>query len=501
MSLPPGHEATFQDSLENRAKFVVTQLASNRVEVEPNDGAGVVAAYFTPYRLGDRATDFSANRVWQPLSEHPPWEEKPPVPLPDDAERRLAELRARDDILALTQRLGFDAAQANAAAMSGVFQRELPRLFELYPQGSLWYIGVDQRLLARLSVMRIQLQLSLTPDIDYGAPNQLRYFGVHSTTGGTNFAPCFDHVMLALPPTAVGFDIGVLPHVFVFLFGRLEDLRLHGPTGLAARFFPSVNVPAGVPGLKFPHEGLMAVHFESLLQWWTTRLNVVYSYASDPTNFVGNNSSHNVAGQAAWFLTLERMMADAAVLLAAMDAPPLLRMQAAFDMLDKADSLLTRPGRIPDGTNFKRLLRRDEVLLRLDRAFERLPLQLRPRFKQWAKESYDWLYAEIANTTMAKRVRPTGVRIAQRDPAKLGLRSWDEYVANLVREARNSSHGLQQILQAPPSTGNPNKPDPRLLLATNTGEIPYSLFEVAAVVFLGLMADAEGLCDRTWWQL
>jgi hypothetical protein len=170
MSLPPGHEATFQDSLANRAEFVVTQLANDRVEVEPNDGAGVVAAYFTPYRLGDRATDFSANRVWQPLSEHPPWDEKPPVQLPDDAERRLAELRARDDILALTQRLGFDAAQANAAAMPGVFQRELPRLFELYPQGSLWYIGVDQRLLARLSVMRIQPNCRLPQTSTTGRP-------------------------------------------------------------------------------------------------------------------------------------------------------------------------------------------------------------------------------------------------------------------------------------------------------------------------------------------
>lgn len=44
------------------------------------------------------------------------------------------------------------------------------------------------------------------------------------------------------------------------------------------------------------------------------------------------------------------------------------------------------------------------------------------------------------------------------------------------------------------------KPDSRLLLAANSGEVPYSLYEVVAIVFLGLMADAERLCDRTWWS-
>jgi hypothetical protein len=192
------------------------------------------------------------------------------------------------------------------------------------------------------------------------------------------------------------------------------------------------------------------------------------------------------------------MMADAAVLLADVDAPPLLRMQAAFDLLDKADSLLTRRGVSADGTHFRRLLKRDEVLIRLERAFDLLPVQLRPRFKQWARESYERFYADIKNTTMPSRRHDAGVLVALNDPAKPVLRAWDEFVSKLMRAARNSSHGLQDMMRAPASAST--KPDARLLLATNSGEVPYSFYEVVGIVFLGRMADADRLCDRTWWS-
>jgi hypothetical protein len=403
--------------------------------------------------------------------DNPPWSEKPDLPLASDAQKRLAELQNRDDVLPLIGRIGFAAAQADAAGMPDIFRRELPRLFQLYPQGSLWYVAVAHRLVSRLSVMRIRLRLTLTPDADYDPanPDPVQYFGMHTTTSGSNFGNSLDHVMLAIPPVALGFDIGVLPHAFAFPFGQFEDLRLHGPVGLSSRFFPSISVPRGIPGIKFPVQQLPVAHLESLLGWWTTRLNVLYSYAADPTNFAGADGVHDVAAQAAWFFTLERMMADAAVMLADVDAPPILRMQAAFDLLDKADSLLTKSVRMADGTFFRRLLLRREVLARLERAFDQLPVQLRPRFKQWARESYDRFYDDIKRTTMASRVRDDGVLVAERDPARPVKQSWDEYVARLMRAARNSSHGLRDMLRAP-DPSRPQKPDPRLLLATNSGE-------------------------------
>jgi hypothetical protein len=500
LPLPDGHEKQFRDSLRRRAQFTVRDLPDDWVEVEPAEGSGVVAAYFNPFRLGDSGTDFSQRSVWQPVFDHPPWSEKPDIPLAHDAQQRINELRSHDDILAVSQRLAFDAAQADADAMPDIFQRELPRLFELYPDGSLWFVAVDHKLVARLSVMRIRLQLTLTPDIIYdaGESERVQYFGMHTTTSGSNFGNTLDHVMVAIPPVTMGFDIGVLPHAFAFLFGKFEDLRLHEPVGLSARFFPNISTAHGVPGIKFPVQHLPVAHLESLLSWWTTRLNVVYSYAADPTNFTRDGDIHDAPAQAAWFFTLERMMADAAVMLADVDAPAILRMQAAFDLLDKADSLLTRRGQSADGTNFHRLLRRQDALVRLERAFDRLPVQLRHRFKQWARESYERFYDDIKRTTMPSRRRDDGVLVAQNDPARPVLRDWDEYISKLMRATRNSSHGLQDMLRAP--AAGSTKPDSRLLLATNSGEVPYSFYEVVAIVFLGLMADAERLCDRTWWS-
>ncbi len=98
---------------------------------------------------------------------------------------------------------------------------------------------------------------------------------------------------------------------------------------------------------------------------------------------------------------------------------------------------------------------------------------------------------------MGSRVTDNGVLVARRDPSSTELMSWDDYVSRLLRAARNSSHGLQQILAGP----DPDKPrdrDLRLLLATNSGNVPESFYEVAAVIFFGLVADAARLCDKTW---
>jgi len=501
LPLPVGHEAGFRSSLITTSKFVVEDVAgtSGWVAVEPVEGAGSVTRYFTPQRLADAATDLAQPATWERFFQDPPWSNKPQVQLAPAEQKRLADLYANNDIASIMQRLGAAAAQANAADIPALFQQEMPHLFARYPRGSLWYIAVDQRLVSRLAFMRVRLQLTLTPDINFDPAQRdgVQYFGMHTVTGGSAFGNVFDPIMLTIPPVALGIDISVFPHAFVFLFGEFEDLRSHGPLGMSARFFPAISTTRGVPGVKFPAKNLPTAHLESLLQWWTHRLNILYSYAADPTNFPDDSGVHDAAGQAAWFFTLERMMADAGVLLAAVDAPALLRMQAAFDLLDKADSLLTRRGKTADATNFKRLLRRDEALVRLERAFEQLPIQLRSRFNEWARTSYDRFYEDIKKTTMSSRRRTNGVLVALTDPAQPVLRSWDEYVAALMRAARNSSHGLQDMLRAPAASST--KPDSRLLLATNSGDVPYSFYEVVAVVFFGLMADAERLCDRTWW--
>ena len=121
--------------------------------------------------------------------------------------------------------------------------------------------------------MRVRLQLTLTPDINFDSSERdgVQYFGMHTVTGGSAFGNVFDPILLAIPPVALGIDISVFPYAFVFLFGEFEDLRNHGPVGMNARFFPAISTTRGVPGAKFPVQNRPAGHLETLLQRRTPR--------------------------------------------------------------------------------------------------------------------------------------------------------------------------------------------------------------------------------------
>jgi hypothetical protein len=77
-----------------------------------------------------------------------------------------------------------------------------------------------------------------------------------------------------------------------------------------------------------------------MLAWWVDRLNVLYSHATDPTRFTDEHGFYDAAAQAAWTITIERLIGDALSLLAEPQATELDRVQLAFDLLDKAESLL-----------------------------------------------------------------------------------------------------------------------------------------------------------------
>ena len=141
--------------------------------------------------------------IWSPIEDDPPYPGKSQVQ--PAVQQRLSELYERTDLLARIERLGVAAVQADADGLREILIKELPGLFEIFPNGSLWYVSVDQRLLSRLAFMRVRLQLTLTPDIKYdsAAPDNVHYFGMHTTTNGIDFSDTVDHVMLAIPPTAL----------------------------------------------------------------------------------------------------------------------------------------------------------------------------------------------------------------------------------------------------------------------------------------------------------
>jgi hypothetical protein len=502
LKLPLGHETGFRSSLRTLSSLVVTDLRNDWVSIDPAEGAGVTSPYFSAHRLADKNTDLSDARTWDITTRYPPWNQKPHFEVPEGTRASHDALYQRSDIGSIIKRLGTEVLLSSPKTLSAVLSRELPELFRRYPFGSLWYVTVSRQLSGRLALMRVSRTLRLTPDVDYDKSDGIQYFGLHSLTQGSDFSPLVYHPLLAIQPVTSGFAMGVFPPVAAFLFGGFEDIRkTYEVPAIVDRFMPRVGGGiGGRAGIHFPAQGMSASQLESLFAWWTGRLNILYSHAADPTRFDDGSGVYDPVAQSAWFFTLERMLADASTMLAAVDTPPLMRMQIAFDLLDKVDSLLMdpKPNKLPEGKDWKRLLRDREALPALERAFDQLPVQLRPRFKQWAKDSYRRFYDDIKKTTMRSRVKDAGVMVAVNDPTELQRLAWDEYVPALMRAARNSSHGLLHVLSAP--AAGSAKRDPRLLLATNSGAVPESFYEVATVIFFGLMSDAERFCSRTFWE-
>jgi len=225
---------------------------------------------------------------------------------------------------------------------------------------------------------------------------------------------------------------------------------------------------------------------EALLQWWTQRLNVVYSHIADPTRFVDSAGNHLPTKQYGWFLTFERMLADTLLITTGFQGPALARQQAAFDLLDKAETLLAFTSK-NTGKGFVRLLRRTSMLRRLDEVWEQLPVQLRERFRGHARWLYDSIYDDIKAHAVTTRLTKNGVMVGP--PGALVDRPIEMYVGELVRAVRNSAHGLIEQL----STSND-----RYLIATHQGKLPAQLADLAAPLAFALVADAEAVHDRRW---
>lgn len=486
----PALVPALRQSLEQAAEFTVVDLADNVVDIAPVEGAGATRAFLRAHRLCDVNTQISPE-VWAPLTEHRGYEGNPA------ARQRLLQEAARlaqiDSGPAMLQAIESAVAGFANDELPVWLEQQLPRLFQLFPQGSLWLVSVDSVLLSRLTMLGGTFVLALTPDFPLD-PNNVRGFDTldeHSLTRGVAYGNALDPALLAFSPGAVGYAFDRQPHALVLLFGFDAELREPPPRSLSSLYEPDVfenfrDEPWDDPAFR---DQLSAGDIESFFEWWVSRLNVFYSYASDPTRFVGDDDFNQPTAQRAWFLTFERMLADATLVLAAPQLAALARMAAAFDFLDKAEALLGY-GRDGAGGGFERLLRRSETTRRLEQAWAvSLPLRLRPRFQAHVEALFTSVYEGIHAHALEFRRTRAGVMVGRERDDRLINRPLETYVPELVRATRNSSHGFLEAL-----TGRD-----RFLLATTDGHVPRSLADLISFLIFGFAADAEAVCARTWF--
>jgi hypothetical protein len=207
---------------------------------------------------------------------------------------------------------------------------------------------------------------------------------------------------------------------------------------------------------------------------------------TDPTQFHDRHGIHDAGAQAAWYLTLERMLADATLMQSEPGGADIARIQLAFDILDKSEGLL---GYADSGPGFKDLLKRSKTLPRLNDAWKTLPASLQDRFRAHSQLVFDTLYDDIRAHAVNHRKTKNGMLVADDDPAKPTPVSMDAYVGLIVRAVRNSGHGLKRLLREPD----------RHLIATHSGDMPLQLTDLTALIVLALVADANKLCGGQWW--
>lgn len=495
-----------RDGIRERAHWTLEEVVDGYGWVEPQEGAGEIAPYFRLTRLCDASTTLTP-QTWQPLFAHPtvlPDADPPTRPgdAPDPEWRE--KMHAHAAKLAESGRPGggLAAVSANIFAhaprdVPGYLQGQVPYLFDEHPDGSLWFFRTDELLSRRIGLLRVLLAFELLPDypdaIDAATGDYppIRTLQEHTLTHGYQFDALIKPALLSIPPAALGYVFPWSPQALVFLFGHPASLvETQQPASLASLYAPGIQ--RGEFGFHWDasfFEGIGAGEIESLLQWWVSRLNVIYSHATDPTRFANALTSHTSPSEmTAWLLTFERILADFLTIASMPQGAPIARLAMAFDLLDKAEALLGYGAR-RSGRGAQRLLNRTEMLRRLDRIWEeRLPLQLQGRFKRHGRRLFDRVYEGVRSEAYQYRVHRNGIKVWADDTRTLRQWSWDGYVPALVRAVRNSAHGLLEALDSAD----------RGVVESHSGLLPAELPDLVCLIAIALVADAERLCAGTW---
>jgi hypothetical protein len=461
-------------------------------------------AYFTATRLCDRSTTLT-DTTWAPLLEHPRWEtdiaESDRIP---DGDWQRA-LREHADRIRDPKRPESELASLKAMLMGTPIEdvpafltQQMTALLKAYPDGSLWFIRSDDLFYGRFTLMRMLATTELAPDyFDQYRPGEeanVVTLRDQSLSRGGDISKLIDPFLLLFSPATLGITLGWMPHTLVFLTGHTSSMIRDYPATPWALYDPGLQSSFDSPSRYADFIVDIPVGtIEAMLQWWVRRLNIVYSYLYDPTMFADEYAHFQPRKQLSWFLTFERMVADYVLIQMAFSGPELTRQQSAFDLLDKAESLLGFDVS-STGKGFERMLRRSSMLVRLEEVWQKLPLQARPRVRRWAQTLYDSLYEDVRRHSYDHRLTGGGVKVWSGQKNALVNIDLEGYVSQLVRAVRNSAHGFIHVLTSDDKQAGYD----RGVLGGHDGRLPPEFPDIAALLAFALVADFERVVDSTW---
>jgi hypothetical protein len=482
----------FRAALSERSGFLVDiDEGSRTARIFPTGPEG---ALLEPLRVLSPGLD--RDRLWEALARFPRYEQGIELKAEALAEaERRANLGTKEGIVSAISLILLVTSNDEIRPR---LDADLDAILASFPTMTIWLLTVNPRLLARISLTNILVQQALTPDLPLGRDGEgfRRSLSAHSLTRGVSFADAVQPIFLAFSPAATGFAFPWMPHSLIFEYGGVVDLRTPSPESMPALYEsqalgPEIDDLTDRRG-RWVNE-VPKSRLGALLSWWITRLDTIYTIATDPTRFAGDGGVHEPAGQLAYLLTMERVLVDMTSIGARPQASAPMRLSAAFDLLDKLETLLGygppvsgRPVEMRSGKGFERLLNRKETLPVILRGLQTMPLQIRSYFERRAEELYESVYREVGDGVLPSRRRAAGVAVGMDADRVL---AWPEYVGQLVRAVRNSSHGLLDQVRGPQFE----------VAVTHTGALPRLLPELAMMIAFGLLGDPERLWQRTAW--
>ena len=491
LALPP--EATapgFRKAMAEEAGLVATFPDAHTAVIERSPAVSLIAAH----RLASRGE--SRERMWRILSEYPRRDQ------PSQHEQRaieeinrMADLETPEGMLSA---LSLMLLVTSNQRLRSTLEPQLDGLWTSLPDATFWLITAAPALLARMSLMQLLFQFAYTPDIELGdlAADHRRSFAAQSMTSRISTSDLVQPVFLLFSPAVTGFAAPWLPHTLALEFGAVVDLRRPHPLSLNALYEPRVlSPPINEEGRDAWINSVPKATLASLLAWWVNRLDLLYGLITDPTRFSTPDGGHDSAGQLAFMLTVERVLADLRSLNASPQAPALVKLGTTFDLLDKLETLLGYGPRSRrehgdkwrSGAGFARLLDASESEPLMRRGFERMPQQIARRFADRGEALFATMYAELRDGVLPARLTDDGILVGRDTQA---IMPTNEYAGRLIRAVRNSSHGLLDQVAGREAD----------VATTHTGALPDTLPDLVSLIAVALLADPERLWSMDVWQ-